>query len=968
MCITVFPAPVFAYSSVSTLTPLYFTAAVDTPIYNGASLYASKNGTLSKRSAVTIVERNDYYGQYFGKTDKGKYIYMDDLYFDFQRHMDENLNTMRQSYNTWLAIPTVIKPWESQFILSVAEGGIWDFKESLRRNRSYNCLIGNAIVRLTGEQIGNIHYGYVGSLMYSPTVLKVAAGLVQTNKDSSNCNLDSYCDDPKDQVNIQQGIDYYNGKSVSAVFGSSESPYQNNASHTEISGVTDASSHTEISGVTNVTSQFANKSVYLKSVETGAYVCGENGSTVHADGNCGSSNKGIFDTTLTSDGWLGFHLRDGKWLSVQNTGSLQTQSLKTTGDNLQSWECFKVYQKGNDYFLLAQKNLNFVQVSMSESAKPLRASRTYFDGLDGATWERFRIEEVGGNPGNSDQPTPTNMPSQPTYPQGTQWVDNKDFYKTDYINGRYTGYWDYSKPNGSQLNGQGKLVYATSSGMYKGGARYHEGNFVNGARDGWGTTCFTDCRYEGQWYGMYAKDKLIFDGKVIYTDGQYKGRTLIAKMIGTSTTEAVWSDDTHWETTVAVNPTPTPAPTSTPTPTPTQTPQVTSPSATSSATPSNSPTSTTATIILTVRNGGAGYENSNYLEWTEFNGRTLRTYRKDISTGEAELINTTNPDDQVWDGGMYDWPVHNGLYEYYVIDAVSGTESEHVSVYFEIVDDSAMPLEQNEITSGDNTTYSEPPSLSHSETSDYIQLWWDSVESEGYYLWRHDYSADIAEYLYGQKLNGGQPIYSGSYTDYSVIPGEIYNYQLQSVKTLMMRSYGGYGSTIDVEVPALSDGSPYDSVAADFPEIYVGDIIAEPALEKYYIDCYIGYPQMHMQGQWVLIDDNGTSPVVKNDRTLLPVRAIIESMGGDVAWDNTSDPNWDKVTCSISDYSVQMWVGYEKYFVNGIEYDFDVPPEIINDRTMIPARALFEAIGCEVSWEKDGGGDGWDMVTIAYWK
>lgn len=33
--------------------------------------------------------------------------------------------------------------------------------------------------------------------------------------------------------------------------------------------------------------------------------------------------------------------------------------------------------------------------------------------------------------------------------------------------------------------------------------------------------------------------------------------------------------------------------------------------------------------------------------------------------------------------------------------------------------------------------------------------------------------------------------------------------------------------------------------------------------------------------------------------------------------------------------------------------DFDVPPQMINSRTMVPLRAIFEALGAEVFWDGD---------------
>jgi len=38
-------------------------------------------------------------------------------------------------------------------------------------------------------------------------------------------------------------------------------------------------------------------------------------------------------------------------------------------------------------------------------------------------------------------------------------------------------------------------------------------------------------------------------------------------------------------------------------------------------------------------------------------------------------------------------------------------------------------------------------------------------------------------------------------------------------------------------------------------------------------------------------------------------------------------------------------------YVDGMPVDFDVQPQIIDSRTMVPMRAIFEALGAEVSWE-----------------
>ena len=114
--------------------------------------------------------------------------------------------------------------------------------------------------------------------------------------------------------------------------------------------------------VVDVTHLLADCDVRIKSIESNQYVCGELGETVHADGVCAA---GTYRTHYTSDGWIGFQLIDGsgvgsKWLSVrEETGD---GYLRLVGENLEAWECFRVYEYQGNIFLLAQKDNRFVQV------------------------------------------------------------------------------------------------------------------------------------------------------------------------------------------------------------------------------------------------------------------------------------------------------------------------------------------------------------------------------------------------------------------------------------------------------------------------------------------------------------------------------------------------------------------------------------------------------------------------------
>ncbi|MDR2357767.1 MAG: substrate-binding domain-containing protein [Oscillospiraceae bacterium] len=89
------------------------------------------------------------------------------------------------------------------------------------------------------------------------------------------------------------------------------------------------------------------------------------------------------------------------------------------------------------------------------------------------------------------------------------------------------------------------------------------------------------------------------------------------------------------------------------------------------------------------------------------------------------------------------------------------------------------------------------------------------------------------------------------------------------------------------------------------------------------------------------------APVVKGGRTLVPVRVITETLGASVSWNQSSK----RVTVETAGYTVVFTIGSKNYTVNGASKTLDTPPEISNNRTLIPIRALAESIGAEVNYD-----------------
>ena len=88
-------------------------------------------------------------------------------------------------------------------------------------------------------------------------------------------------------------------------------------------------------------------------------------------------------------------------------------------------------------------------------------------------------------------------------------------------------------------------------------------------------------------------------------------------------------------------------------------------------------------------------------------------------------------------------------------------------------------------------------------------------------------------------------------------------------------------------------------------------------------------------------------PTNIDGRVLVPVRAILEAMGATVLW-NEADRT---VTSTLNDTTIVMTIDSLDMTINGKTKTIDVPPKIIDGRTMVPARAATEAFEAEVLWD-----------------
>lgn len=111
----------------------------------------------------------------------------------------------------------------------------------------------------------------------------------------------------------------------------------------------------------------------------------------------------------------------------------------------------------------------------------------------------------------------------------------------------------------------------------------------------------------------------------------------------------------------------------------------------------------------------------------------------------------------------------------------------------------------------------------------------------------------------------------------------------------------------------------------------------------------VGSKYMYINGKKMEIDPGkGTIMIINNGRTFLPIRSVIEAMGGEVEW-SASDK---RVSIYLKGSKIHLWIGDKMVKVNGSTKESDVAPYISDKgRTMLPLRFIAENLDCDVDWD-----------------
>jgi len=100
-----------------------------------------------------------------------------------------------------------------------------------------------------------------------------------------------------------------------------------------------------------------------------------------------------------------------------------------------------------------------------------------------------------------------------------------------------------------------------------------------------------------------------------------------------------------------------------------------------------------------------------------------------------------------------------------------------------------------------------------------------------------------------------------------------------------------------------------------------------------------------IDGEQIAFTDQ--EPIIIGNRTLVPIRDIFEAIGFTPEWNE----NTRQATLTRDGDVIIITIDSSTFATNGVIHTLDVPAQIIGERTLLPLRAVLESIGYELDWD-----------------
>lgn len=171
------------------------------------------------------------------------------------------------------------------------------------------------------------------------------------------------------------------------------------------------------------------------------------------------------------------------------------------------------------------------------------------------------------------------------------------------------------------------------------------------------------------------------------------------------------------------------------------------------------------------------------------------------------------------------------------------------------------------------------------------------------------------------------------------------NVYMDKSGTIRLKNVDAVYNIFQNNAPRLSSQFNYSTSLYDWAMYYRYNY-AQRGVRAYLNNNNISPVELHLG--WDIVDFPDQQPYVANGRTLIPVRAISETLGWKVDWNGT------KVTISNGNHTVVLIINSKSYTIDGKEKVLDVPAQVYNGRTMVPIRFIAESFGYNVNYDDSG--------------
>ncbi len=169
----------------------------------------------------------------------------------------------------------------------------------------------------------------------------------------------------------------------------------------------------------------------------------------------------------------------------------------------------------------------------------------------------------------------------------------------------------------------------------------------------------------------------------------------------------------------------------------------------------------------------------------------------------------------------------------------------------------------------------------------------------------------------------------------------------------MIQGYNFGQTVLDRIIAAKGDGwmserANAKSYVQNWQYATYGDAQYVEHVLRYYKQ-YMVYSGAKVRVNGELVKFENQYPIIENDRTLIPIRGLLESLGAEVEWDHA---NYNAIV-ERDGVRVVLPIGSQTAYVNGNAVELDVPAELRNGRTMVPLRFITDNFGIDITWDQD---------------